>query len=810
MNNKIILSTLALASLFTACDDEYMDQFDINNPVTDVKALSIQLEKSDYSAIASNAANQSKALALDPEGNTYVDALKKVGEQGYFTEMIPAEDFIPAWLDKKYFNADEGSTFTVTYAKEREASKYMNDFASISSYQLTQEDYEAVWGNKVKASFLSPQTKSKISDILAEKSNGAVAGNLTVVNYAYSDVEPSIGGGNTPAEPTWTPIAQVARSAGSNWYFVNSGPIDLSAYKGMTVNIGFQYTSSETAYATWEFQNLRVGNVPYVNLILFSQQADGSFKKINRSSEFKGAGNYVIAALWADGKYYPFGRIAGDKAYGYCTPGAITVDNGVIASADAADYVVTLEAGANGGFFIKNVLGKYFYTGKNSSGKYYNSFNVADTTGEDGYEWSITNINKDNDLFVIKNIDAANYLRFTIYNGTLEFGNWPEATVENNVFASTLISDEAGFSVNGDAIWTNNNYGWVAKGASGVANTSMLVSPAIEIGENAVLPFLTFDEAWRYGTVDQLTVLVSTDYSAASAKSLNSTNAITRASADVRPTSSALYQYDGSAWKEYSNSDFQLVVLNDAENAQLTQTSLANVKATLPIMLANKLPYFVSETTAVVVYKDGKNYKAAEFEVKDGVWSEIGTYTTETTTFTKEADGISANMSSFYDNTLLGDEGGFTAYDVVKGEGLNYVWANTAQYGWKASAYVNKTNIPSESWLVSPVVNLKKAKQPVLVFDEVYQYTNGAAPTDFLKVRVSSDFNGDVKTASWSELTIPTWSTGADWNFVNTGYIDLSSLCGQSIVIAFVYTSNDTTGPTWEIKNVKVIEMPAE
>lgn len=803
MNKKIILSTAALASVLTACDEDYMNQFNIDTEITDVKAVNITLEKSDYGAIASNADNVEKALALDPEGKTYVDALTQVGKQGYFTETIEASEFIPNWLKKKYFHADNGSTFVVTYNQEREPSAYMADFsAPISSYTLTDEDYAGVWGDKVKASYLTPQSKSAIASILNEKTNGAVAGNLTLVNYAYSDVEPSIGGGTPSSEPTWTPIAQLARSTGSNWYFVNSGPIDLSAYKGMTINIAFQYTSSETAYATWEFQNLRVGNVPYVNTILFAEQADGSYKKICRNSDFKGAGNYVITALWSDGNYYPFGRIAGDKAYGYCTPGAITVSNGVISAVDAADYVVTLEAGAEGGYYIKNVLGKYFYAGKNSGGKYYNSFNVADAVGEDGYEWMITNINKDNDLFVIKNKNAENYLRCTVYNGTIEFGNWPEATVENNLLASTLINDEAGFSVAGDAIWTNNNYGWVAKGASGVANTSRLVSPAIEIAENAALPFLTFDEAWRYGSADQLTVLVSTD--AANARSIR-LNAVA-----VQPTTSVLYKFDGSKWAEYTTSDAQVVVLNDAENAQIAETTLASTKAALPLLLANKLPYIIDGANAVVVYKNGKNIEVAEFEVSNGVWSEVKAYTTETTTFTLEEGEINANQSSFYENTLLGNEGGFVAVDVMKGEGLNYVWANTAQYGWKASAYVNKANVPSESWLVSPAINLKKAKDPVFTMDEVYQYTNGAEPAQYLSLLISTNYADDVKTANWNELTIPTWSSGADWTFVNTGYISLADYVGSTVTIAFVYKSTSDAAPTWEIKNVKVIERPAE
>lgn len=43
---------------------------------------------------------------------------------------------------------------------------------------------------------------------------------------------------------------------GSSWDFLNSGDIDLKAFRGKNVNIAFRYTSSETAAATWEVKNV--------------------------------------------------------------------------------------------------------------------------------------------------------------------------------------------------------------------------------------------------------------------------------------------------------------------------------------------------------------------------------------------------------------------------------------------------------------------------------------------------------------------------------------------------------------------------
>lgn len=49
-------------------------------------------------------------------------------------------------------------------------------------------------------------------------------------------------------------------SDGSNWTFVSSGDIDLSAYNNKTIQLGFRYVSTETAAATWEIKNVKVTN----------------------------------------------------------------------------------------------------------------------------------------------------------------------------------------------------------------------------------------------------------------------------------------------------------------------------------------------------------------------------------------------------------------------------------------------------------------------------------------------------------------------------------------------------------------------
>ncbi|MDE7135266.1 MAG: hypothetical protein K2N91_01415 [Muribaculaceae bacterium] len=55
---------------------------------------------------------------------------------------------------------------------------------------------------------------------------------------------------NSVAIPTWP--------AAGSWTFVNSGSIDLSAYAGKKVEVGFKYASNATGADTWEIKNFVV------------------------------------------------------------------------------------------------------------------------------------------------------------------------------------------------------------------------------------------------------------------------------------------------------------------------------------------------------------------------------------------------------------------------------------------------------------------------------------------------------------------------------------------------------------------------
>lgn len=150
-----------------------------------------------------------------------------------------------------------------------------------------------------------------------------------------------------------------------------------------------------------------------------------------------------------------------------------------------------------------------------------------------------------------------------------------------------------------------------------------------------------------------------------------------------------------------------------------------------------------------------------------------------------------------------GDAAGFEFKDVELGE-LEYVW-KADDYGYlKASAYVGKNNA-AESWAVSPAIDLSEVSKATLTFRHAMNYVKAGEPKDYASVWISTDYAGDVATATWTELTIATYPSGSNWTFVDAGDIDLTAYCGKKVYIAYKYVSTTAAAPTWEVDNMKVV-----
>ncbi|MBL7897138.1 MAG: choice-of-anchor J domain-containing protein [Crocinitomicaceae bacterium] len=105
----------------------------------------------------------------------------------------------------------------------------------------------------------------------------------------------------------------------------------------------------------------------------------------------------------------------------------------------------------------------------------------------------------------------------------------------------------------------------------------------------------------------------------------------------------------------------------------------------------------------------------------------------------------------------------------------------------------------TESWLISPALDLSNSTAADLSFENACNYSG-----DALQVLVSTNYSGtgDPNGATWNALTA-TWSAGS-WAWVNSGTIDLSAYLQSGVRIAFKYTGSASSGKTWELDDITI------
>lgn len=150
-----------------------------------------------------------------------------------------------------------------------------------------------------------------------------------------------------------------------------------------------------------------------------------------------------------------------------------------------------------------------------------------------------------------------------------------------------------------------------------------------------------------------------------------------------------------------------------------------------------------------------------------------------------------------FEETFASSIGTFLMDDVKIPEGSTYVWKYDSYGYMKASAFVGGSAKASESYLVSPIIDLTSATAPQLSFDHTHKYAG--TPSEELTLWVRAE------KAKWAKVEIPTYGNNTSWTWANN-VIDLSAYAGKKIQIGFKYKSTTEAAATWEIKNVAVAD----
>ena len=134
----------------------------------------------------------------------------------------------------------------------------------------------------------------------------------------------------------------------------------------------------------------------------------------------------------------------------------------------------------------------------------------------------------------------------------------------------------------------------------------------------------------------------------------------------------------------------------------------------------------------------------------------------------------------------------------IEDKSNNGIWSHDSQYGMKASAYKSGSKLASESWLLSPEIDLTNTTGAVMVVKEAINKIDAGDPNEMMSVLASTD-NG----TTWEVLTADARPAGTSWDMQEDKF-DLSAYDGKKIKVAFKYVSTTESAGTWEIQSVKI------
>lgn len=244
-----------------------------------------------------------------------------------------------------------------------------------------------------------------------------------------------------------------------------------------------------------------------------------------------------------------------------------------------------------------------------------------------------------------------------------------------------------------------------------------------------------------------------------------------------------------------------------------TAASTDQTAVTLKFNLAGKS--YTYTLTDASIFEEGKNVTFnANLSINNGKpVVTVGTATIEDWT-EKPGGDINVDFEGevqpgketvVLDESFATGQGNFTIKDKQLPEGGSYVWKHdagtttggTPYYYMKASAFISGAKA-SESWLISPEVDLSTATTATLSFMHIINHAGDMKTQQTLWVTETS-------TENWQQVAIPNYPAGNNWDKVSSGNIDLSAYAGKKIKFAFKYVSTTAAAATWEVYDVKVI-----
>lgn len=157
-----------------------------------------------------------------------------------------------------------------------------------------------------------------------------------------------------------------------------------------------------------------------------------------------------------------------------------------------------------------------------------------------------------------------------------------------------------------------------------------------------------------------------------------------------------------------------------------------------------------------------------------------------------------ASKEVLLEESFASSLGSFKNY-TTSGEGAWKIDFKTA----KASGYDNaaKKTTAGTYYLVSSEIDLTGVDNAYVALDYILRYNKGDENQQLL---IADHFDPAHPDQGWTVLN-QKWTEGSDWKtFANEKIAVPSAFLGKKVYIAFRYNTDDKSGSTWEIKNLKV------
>ena len=546
-----------------------------------------------------------------------------------------------------------------------------------------------------------------------------------------------------PNQVNWTQV-DANLSEGSNWTDFLTAEIDLSQFAGQEVRVAVKYLSSEAKAGTIEIQS-----------ILIEEGNGGGVTPPNPPGPGGDVQSmpYVQSFATEFGSYMPY-DVAGAESW--------VID---FSTAKMTGYVGGVN-NANEDWLISSPVAITGVTDAKMTmvyiGRYFTDIN------EDISIWASTNYNWG---------DAPSAASWNRVNATFTQGsNW-------NDFATTEIAltDYVGQTVTFAVKYLSNNT---------KAGTIEIQSIAIQEGTGVTPPEPpTPGTPEGSGTADD-------PYNVAAGIGQQSAEPIAWVHGyivgSVKNGTTSVSSNDDINWGAPFDSPTNVVIADDPDCREIDLCIIVNLPSGKPLRLQVNLldnPDNLGKMLAV-------NGKLRKYFNKAGLRDSNGTEND----FSLEGYVPPTPGNEIFSETFASGQGDFVIEDVLMPSELTYVWAHAPNYScMKASAYVGQA-YETESWLVSPAIDLSNVNAATLKFDQAVNY---AAPTGVLSVMVTTEYEDTVGGIEWTELQLSAWPAGSDWTFI-ASTADLTPFAGQTVNIAFKYTSTESAAATWEVKNFVV------